>query len=349
MTIIRRRESWVQRISSTVVALLLGCLLPYAVAGEAPESIDVEVFRGPTVKKHPTQREAAALDGHHGWVSLAMMIDAQGKPYEISVADSSGNAELDKAALRVAQKFEYEPATRGGVPVDSSFTTKLFSWNSDAIGARAQFIRKYEAINKAIEAGDQALAEQGLAQLEVNDLYEDANKSVSSYLYHARWGTKAEQLADLRRATDGETTPRFLPEKTFRLALVTMLKLQASLNDFGGALATWKILQPLAPQNDLPELQRFIAEINALRNDNRPVRLSGRFGGKSNWNGVLFKPHFQIRIASGNVSEIKLRCEKGYVFFKHQSGLEYTVQAKEGLCNIELVGEPETTFDLVQS
>src|SRR5882724_13069905 len=46
-------------------------------------------------------------------------------------------------------------------------------------------------------------------------------------------------------------------------------------------------------------------------------------------------------------SQIKLRCDKKYVFFQFDPALEYKVADKYGKCFIEVVGDPETKFELI--
>jgi hypothetical protein len=56
-----------------------------------------------------------------------------------------------------------------------------------------------------------------------------------------------------------------------------------------------------------------------------------------------------VVVSEGHVSEIKLRCDKRFVFYKFDPELKYEVASQYGKCGIELVGEPGTTFNLVQS
>jgi hypothetical protein len=58
---------------------------------------------------------------------------------------------------------------------------------------------------------------------------------------------------------------------------------------------------------------------------------------------------FEIAVSSGRVSEIKLRCERQYVFFRYEPGVQYKVDGAGGTCGIELVGDPGTAFELIQS
>jgi hypothetical protein len=76
--------------------------------------------------------------------------------------------------------------------------------------------------------------------------------------------------------------------------------------------------------------------------------MSARIAEDSVWNGILFRNRFSIAVTSGDISEIKLRCEKQYLFFRYEPGLQYSIGAKQDRCSIEAVGNPGTTFDLVQ-
>jgi hypothetical protein len=64
--------------------------------------------------------------------------------------------------------------------------------------------------------------------------------------------------------------------------------------------------------------------------------------------GTLFRNRFSIAVKSGGVSEIKLRCERQYLFFRYEPGVQYSIGSKKDQCGIEVIGNPGTTFDLVQ-
>ena len=64
---------------------------------------------------------------------------------------------------------------------------------------------------------------------------------------------------------------------------------------------------------------------------------------------VLYKNRFSIVVGAGHLNEIKLRCDKRYVFFKYDPQMTYDISDKYGRCEIELVGETGTKFALTQS
>jgi hypothetical protein len=68
----------------------------------------------------------------------------------------------------------------------------------------------------------------------------------------------------------------------------------------------------------------------------------------TSWNYELLKRRFQIEVASGKVAEIKLRCDRQYVFFQFDPKLQYTIGGNDRSCSMEVVGDPGTKFRLTQ-
>jgi TonB family protein len=84
--------------------------------------------------------------GVGGTVLLRLVVDAHGRALAPRVAESSGNAELDAAALRVARELRYTPAIRNGTPhpVWAFFTVRFRAPGRDWVeGATAQQVRAW--------------------------------------------------------------------------------------------------------------------------------------------------------------------------------------------------------------
>ncbi len=319
---------------------------------DAPGAVDVEVFKGARILRTPSANlypVEEMHDGREGWVELNMMIDPKGRPYEVTVIGSSGNPAFEKAAVKALRQFSFEPARRGKTPIDSSLTFKMkFAIASMARGASSDFRSAYEELTKAIDAADKDKADVQLARLKPQNLYEEAFTNFSKYFYHLKWGTPAERLTDLRLAIAGERRPDYLPKDTFTTALIAMFTLEAKAQDYGAALGTWEILEPIAQPGVRKDLQRAVDQIHAIQLGDQPLILPGAMGQSSRWAGRLFRNRFSIAVKSGAVSEIKLRCQQQYLFFKYEPGVQYSVGSRKGLCGIEVVGDPETTFELIQ-
>jgi TonB family protein len=317
-------------------------------AGAAP----VELFKGPRGidLKAPSYPQSERSSGDEGWVIVNVMIDPEGKPYEPTVVDSTGNKVFEKVALETVEKWRFEPASMNGTPIHAGSTLKLQFQLSGATGAREQFVKAYAQLVKAVDAGDRERADARLALLEAHNLYEDAYRGIAHYKYYLKWGTQSQQLAAVRRALAGEKNARYLPKDVFARVLQTALSLEIRLHDYASALRTWETLRatPL-DEASRAKWQTSIDEIQALRTNDKAYTVAGDFGDRSSWFYELLKRKFQLEVASGSIAEIKLRCDRQYVFFRFDPTLQYTIAGNNKGCSMELVGQPGTKFQLTQT
>lgn len=342
-----------QRVHGGMGLVVLSFLASAAHAAEPaePVPVDIELFKAPIPLRHARliYPESELHQRHEGWVQLQLMVDPKGKPYEIVVVDSS-NEMFERAAVMNARQLTFQPAMLGDQPTDAGFSYKLvFAFTDPSKGASSQFIRAYKRLLKAIAADDRAGADAELATLKVTNLFEDAYSNVGRYQYHQKWGTEAQQLADLERAVARESLPRYLPDDVFIVAVKSLLALQLRAKDFANALKTWETLQKSAPAADHDKFQQAMAKVEALRTSDASYSVAGEINKGTSWFYTLFKNRFQIDVASGKVAEIKLRCDKQYVFFRYEPGVQYRVSDRYGSCGLELVGDPGTKFSLIQS
>jgi TonB family protein len=323
------------QVSRGTLALLLAAPLIGAntVAADRPAASDpvhIELFRAPKPLNLalPAYPETEQKTGGEGWVLVNFMVDTQGKPYEVAVVESSGNLMFEAAAVDGVGQWTFEPAMLGNQPTDASMDYKInFVMTTPATGARVAFVKAYRRLRQKIEQGDRAGADADLAVLEVRNLYEDSFKALALYLYHSKWGTETQQLADLRRAVAGEKRPIYLPRDTFGALLHDMLLLQVKTNDYASALVTWELLKGVSKKR-ATAWQSTIDQIEVLRKDDKAFRMSGRVEHPS-WQTRLLKSRFELAVLSGKVAEIKLRCDKQYVFFRYEPGVRYTVDRRK--------------------
>ena len=314
----------------------------------------IEVFEGPHLNlknfKGPSYPTGERREGNEGWVVLCFMVDANGKPYEPAVIRSSGSKVFENEALKAVDNLTFEPATLNGHPVDSAYEIKFkYSLTTPAAGARPGFVRGYQALIQAIKAHDKGAADTALQKLQVNNLYEDAYFGLATYNYAAHWGDQTQQLAGLERAIAGEGSAHYLPKEVFAAALQAQLQLQLQTKDYAGVLITWEKLQRAGIDAETADkIKPVIVQLETLRTDDRQYSVPGKLIDGT-WYLRLFKRHFRVVVSDGHVSDIKLRCDKRYVFFGFDPQLQYETASQYGKCSLELVGEPGTTFSLIQS
>ena len=344
---------------SRLVTLATAAVLLTTANAQAPEgtssteAVAVEVFNAPQGidLKPPEYPIGERFDENEGWVTMNFMVDPSGKPYEISVADSTGNKRFEEIAVKTASEWRFQPATLNGLPIDAGHQVKVTFRLTDGVdGARGDFVRAYRKAVRAIEAKDRAAADEALAKLKITNLYEDAFANIARFSYAREWLDKAHQLGALQRAIAHEQSESYLPKATFRKALVAMLQLQVEMQDYAGFLDTWETAQKSGvPSETLAYWEPTIAKVKALRSDDRAYAVNAAFGDATSWHYKLYKKHFRMEVKSGRLAEIKLRCEKRYVFFRFDPTLQYAINERFGSCEMEAIGDPGTQFVLIQS
>jgi len=197
------------QIALCAFGMLVGrSALPQATIDAKPatgEHAPVEVFQGPS-RKHidkPLYPFDEVRKYGEGWVKLGFMVDTAGKPIEITVLDSPGNKDFEKAAIGALRISTFVPGSLHGKPTESGTDlTYIFLEQTPALGAEPEFTDAYKSLLKAVAAKDKAAAEAAISMLKITNLYEDAFFGLARYNYARIWGTDAEQLAGLRRATE---------------------------------------------------------------------------------------------------------------------------------------------------
>ena len=283
-----------------------------------------------------------------GMVSVQLMVDPKGKPYEAEIISTSGNTAFEQAALKAIEDWKFVPATLGGMPIDASTVIPIHFKLVGGRAVRKEFMTSFDQFTKALQGGDATLSHAALKKLEPHNWYESSLLGLASFAYARTWGTEQQQIEHLRTAIAGAKKPVYLPKAAFTQALVDLFPLEVKTQDYAAALSTW---QTLSDQKvDSKTLARFkplVARVEALRHESSPIVFSGAMPNGM-WRHQLFRNKFRIRVNSGRVSQIKLYCEKKFVLFPFDPALEYTVSSNYGNCSMIAYGDAGTTLELIQ-
>jgi TonB family protein len=103
-------------------------LLPVAAAAQTPPPASASPVRALRHYCSPNSYpQNAAMDGAEGETELGFHIESDGTVKDITVLQSSGSDELDKAAMSCVSSWVYRPATKNGRPIEVPWKT-IVNW-----------------------------------------------------------------------------------------------------------------------------------------------------------------------------------------------------------------------------
>jgi TonB family protein len=315
------------------------------------DHVQTQTFEPVRIKKSivPAYTPEASFNYEEGWVELRFMVSPEGKAYQAYVSQSVGRKEFQRAALQAIQDFTFEPALENGRPIDSAASIKMkFELNGGLQGAREVYITGYRAFDRAIAAGNKQAADAALTKLRISNLYEDAYYGLAQYRYAIKWGDEKEQMSGLRRAIASESSAHYLPKTLFVSALRDLFRLEVGAQDFAAAISTWEtMLKAGIDQQTRSDLQPVVDQLNVIRADDRAYAIDGQII-ESSWEYRLFKSWFHVTVSEGQITGVRLLCDKKYVEFKYDPALDYRVSSRFGQCALVLSGDAGTQFRLIQ-
>ena len=264
-----------------------------------------------------------------------------------------GAGSFQRAAIGALRNSTFEPAHLNGRPVDAGYAMYYwFGLEGEGGGVRRGFLQLSRALMSAIERGDRSLADRELSALESRgqfNLHEDAYLHVAKFRYYARWGDAHQQLDALDRAVSQDFQDHRLPEELYVALQLQRFWLLVRTQDYERAASTFETLGRYELEASVQSaLEATMENLRALRHDDRAYAVTGLLEERASWFYHLFKDEFAVTDVQGEITEVKLRCPESYVFFRFDPDMEYRVSNKRGHCHLELVGNPGTTFKLVQ-
>jgi TonB family protein len=317
----------------------------------AAERVPIETFEAPKLKHSTSDYPLSERrEGGEGWVDLSFMVDPTGKAFEISVMDSSGEKDLEKAAVSSIAKSTFEPGSLNGQPIESAYEMRYkFELIPPQQGARTEFVEAYRKLLVATKAKDKRAADAALKDLKVKNLYEDAYFGLARYEYALNWGDDDEQIEGLRRAIARDGNWHYLPKDLFTSSLRALLQLEVKTHEYAEAMVTWERLQKVGVDPaTTTKIAPIMQKVEALRSNDGEYTVSGLTNSDGRWYLWLFKQHFRAETSAGQISEVKLRCKKHYLYFVFDPSLQYEVHDNYGKCQIEIDGTPAMRFTVTQ-
>ena len=343
------------KILAVVLLVQLACE-GYAQPGtEADAELDDYVAPVPVEPRPlPPYPPRAARRGAEGWAELSFMVDTDGRPYEIHATASAGDDEFIDAAIATLEETVFTPATFRGTPVDASYRTVYRFELENAGGAGRRFASRYRDFMAALSETSEDEAAEALTELEeaeTRNNYEYAYLNLARYSFAQKYGTQAEQMKYLAAAlSESMANPEYdsyLQEGTAE-ARRALAQLQFFNFRFAEVRETLELMRLNGDEEGVGMFGDALDQLAELEANDAPYPVAGQIEANGGWSIILLKNRFYLDDLTGAVDELKLRCQRGYVFFEFDPEIQYSVSENSGSCELEVIGAPGTGFTLVQ-
>jgi hypothetical protein len=272
------------------------------------------------------------------------------------IEDSSGNEDMEEAALKAIKGWKYTPAMENGVPVEQSMTRTMmrFQLEHSAKGARPGFAAKYRKILTFVRERKLEEAEPLLTDLqyrEKQNLYEDAFFWWLRYLYlNARGGAEKDELKNsLSRAIGYEE--EYLPADILIAASQLLYQLYAEDMEIGYAIDAYeRLLNSKGAKRSknfneaTSALETHVQKLREIIDGNNILMIDARVSEHDYWVYPLVRRSFSIRNPGGNLKLVDIRCSNRTQRYKLHEAEVWNIPEDWGKCCLYIKGEPGTTF-----
>ena len=347
----------IQNMRTTQIALISFLLLlgiPYNIADATlPDGFERATRTKGVSANYPYGQ---ARENSSGVVQLIIMIDKDGKPFEIMVAESSLPA-FSNAAVYAVRKWEFSSATLNGKPVESKQRLRYkFQISQQKQGASPSFTKYYKRLMKELGESEPNLEAatkhiKNMDKASIKNLYALTYAGLAWFEYSKRFGTVADQIAALKDIVlfdvEEEKEQRVLSDTATFTIMDTLLKLLLNNNRYSEFLNYYNVFKPIDPQiNNI--FSETVDKVKELQTGTKAFAQDIEIGARGFTSLDLFKRVFYFETKTGQISELKLRCDTKFAKFSHDDKIDYQIPASWGNCNVQVFGEPGSEAQLIQ-
>lgn len=339
-----------QLVSAILISLSTACFAQAETnAADATQEV-IETFTPPKPisKTPPYYPVGKQRKGQEGWVQLNFMVSPEGKTYDITIVDSTDPA-FERAAIKAAEQFVYEPALLNDQAIDAGVTNKItFALAGIEPGAQRGFVSRFKKLTSAIQSDQKAEADQLFAELSERprNLYEEAYFQLATYQYLAY--TEAplrRQHNALALASNFNRHEDYLPEDTVTSLMSTRLQLELKLNELARAQRTAnEILEREISDQHRDFAESIITQIEEIKASERPFAVADTIRPDNRGVHLLLKNTFSFPSVDGDMAELRLHCDKGYVGFIYKPDIAYSISSDWNSCWLTMIGTPGTNY-----
>lgn len=299
--------------------------------------------------------------GREGWVKLSWIVDIDGSVTDIIVEDSSGQKNLEKAAINAAKTYKYKPATKNGVPVKHSYKNSLISFHiehNSQNAAKSSFVFRYNKARRLIRKGKLDEAKKVIDDLQKRkkwNLYEDANFWLLKSIYDLQTNQRTEAMKALKKATFfdkrklGQSIKPYLSKKKYLFATAQLYSLQVEHHLYRDALDTYEKIKVAYPDSQqLVEISKNAEQIIALTHQNLLLKVSGKISNRGFWKYQILRRAFSLTDINGKLDKLIIRCSRKVFSGTAKPDSMWKIPKSFGDCTLYIYGNTDSTFQLYE-
>ena len=181
--------------------------------------------------------------------------------------------------------------------------------------------------------------------------YELAYLSLAKFLFANKYGNALEQMNYLESALSFSNEMKdvvFLPKKEAAFARRELMRLQVKNLRYREALDTYHYFESAKDSESVAMFKPIVDQLLDLEKSDSGYQVSLVLNENGHTSIKLFKQKVYALGIEGKVNEFKVRCEKKYVGFVVEAEIAYDIPKQWGICDLEIIGDPQTKLQLGQ-
>ncbi len=319
---------------------------------------DTSVFTAPFIaaenKIQPEYPRGDLYSGKEGWVLFNVVVDEEGTPREANIVDYSATQDMKKAARKALMKSKFTPGKLNGQSIESTAYFRYSFSIEGGVGASRSFRRLYKKFNKHLDKQNIQTAQETLSELEEKtslNNYERAFINFSKFRLAFVKGEQKNQPLYLNRALGYESKGKdlnYLSEELRAIARRQLFILQVEQKHYADALSTYEEMNKNQQKEDIELFKDTYQAIKTLKSDDQTFSIREQLDDRGFLFHSLIKNSISIFDAQGELNELRLRCQKKYVYFDYSPNKQWNIPNEWGECTLQVIGEPKAEFTLWQ-
>lgn len=350
---------------STIILLLLAAA-PDPQAGGTPEALKTDVESSlqsvraiPVEKIAPKYPKRELSLGNEAWVEIAFCIDESGSTQNVSVLNSVGAQQFDKAAIEAVKRFKYEPALINGEPSWQSRNSIYITFaikRRQIVGVSRKFMTQFEEIYELIEQEKLREADELFWHIHETfnlSLYELSKLWALRVRYEAINGDMYRVDKALHRATASKG--QWIDKKSYVQLLDSRVQVEVRIGKYYAANSSFRELikaagsdaeEVLALKPTMDRLRHFIDSNEVLKLSAEVRTRDGCHDCDNSWSFTPVRNKFRLENITGNLESIEMRCDHKLFQSVISDVVEWHISDDWGTCHVQVYGDPGTTFDV---